>query len=146
MAFYSRWSETVGAQYVLSDAYNKSADGKLPAKNSVKKNRLIEKIQEGLFDSVLDSNGKKITFEEFYIDWANKNLSGDRLIEVKGKVLKVKYDEYSQTLIDAVRGEYNSFAKRENAMTGSTVKMETSFDSLTLPQRIKIIEEYKKNK
>ena len=142
MAFYSRWSETVGAQYVLSDAYNKSADGKLPAKNSVKKNRLIEKIQEGL----VDSNGKKITFEEFYIDWANKNLSGDRLIEVKGKVLKVKYDEYSQTLIDAVRGEYNSFAKRENAMTGSTLKMETSFDSLTLPQRIKFIEEYKANK
>ena len=142
MAYYSEWSETVGARYVLSDAYKKTTDGKLPAKNSVKRDRLKEKIKEGL----IGRDGKKVDFEDYYLRWANKNLSGDRLKEAGQKILKLKYDQIDQTTIDATRGKYNSFAKRENAKTGSTVKMETSFDALTLPQRLYYIENYKTKK
>ena len=142
MTYYSEWSETVGAKYVLSDAYNKTTDGKLPAKNSVKRDRLKEKIKEGL----IGRDGKKVEFEDYYLRWANKNLSGDRLKEAGQKILKLKYDQVDQTTIDAARGEYNEKAKRMNARTGSTVKMETSFDSLTLPQKLNFIENYKDRK
>ena len=132
MDYYSLWSETIGTPYVLSDAYRKSDDGKTPRKVSSKRFNLKKKLEEG----ISGPDGETINFEDYYIKWANENLSGARLEEAKNKVLKLKYDRFPQDLIDAARGAYKTTADRQGLA-------QNSLDNLPLDKRIAAIEQFK---